>query len=143
MSSQPAGSPAETAGHYDGARGCALRYLAAMEARDLDTARRLVAADLELIFPGSVRRGDLGEIVSGSAARYRRIDKHVEGCDICELPGGTSVVYVRGTLHGQWPDGRDFAGIRFIDRFELCDGLIRRQEVWNDAGEWRLRERRG
>uniref|UniRef100_A0A9E7ZQZ5 Nuclear transport factor 2 family protein n=1 Tax=Bosea sp. NBC_00436 TaxID=2969620 RepID=A0A9E7ZQZ5_9HYPH len=142
MSSQPAGSPAEIAMHYDGARGCALRYLAAMEARDLDTASRLVSADLELVFPGSVRRSELGEIVSGSAARYRRIGKRVEGCDLCELPDGTSVVYVRGTLHGQWPDGSDFAGIRFIDRFELRDGLIRRQEVWNDAGEWRLRERR-
>jgi hypothetical protein len=66
---------------------------------------------------------------------------HVEGCDLCEMPDGTRVVYIRGTLHGQWPDGTDFAGIHFIDRFELRDGLIRRQNVWNDAGGWWLRAR--
>jgi hypothetical protein len=46
-------------------------------------------------------------------------------------------VYVLGTLHGRWLDGRTFEGIRFVDRFEIRDGKIRSQEVWNDAGEVR------
>jgi hypothetical protein len=132
-------SRAELAGRYDGARACVLRYLAAMEERDLDAACRFVAQDVELIFPGGARRRDLGEIVAGSATRYRRIGKHVDGCDLCAGSDGTTIVYVLGTLHGQWPDGADFDGIRFVDRFELRDGLIRHQAVWNDSGEWRLR----
>jgi hypothetical protein len=50
--------------------------------------------------------------------------------------GGVNV-YVRGTLHGRWRDGSAFDGVRFIDRFEIRDGLIVRQDVWNDAGELR------
>lgn len=121
------------------ARMRVLAYLAAMERRDLDTARRLVATDAEFVFPGGARRRDLTEIVAGSASRYRSIGKHIAHCDECELPDGTTVVYVLGTLHGRWPDGSEFEGIRFVDRFELRDGLIRRQEVWNDSGEERLR----
>jgi hypothetical protein len=40
-----------------------------------------------------------------------------------------------GTLHGVWLDGTPFEGIRFIDRFELADGRIQRQDVWNDMAE--------
>jgi hypothetical protein len=34
-----------------------------------------------------------------------------------------------------WLDGTAFSGIRFIDRFEVAGGLIRRQDVWNDLAE--------
>jgi len=133
-------SPAEAAEHHDGACAVALRYLAAMEMRDLAAADRLVAADLELVFPGNTIRRDLGEIIAGSAKRYRRIGKHIEGCDVNDGRGGMDVVYIFGTLYGQWLDGTDFAGIRFVDRLELRDGLIRRQDVWNDSAEWRMLE---
>ncbi|MDO7593790.1 MAG: hypothetical protein MUQ90_00250, partial [Burkholderiaceae bacterium] len=46
-----------------------------------------------------------------------------------------TVVYARGTLSGNWLDGEPFSGIRFIDRFEVVDGLLVRQDVWNDIGE--------
>ena len=45
--------------------------------------------------------------------------------------------YVLGTLFGEWLDGTAFEGIRFIDRFQLSEGLIVRQDVWNDMGEVR------
>jgi len=38
-------------------------------------------------------------------------------------------------------DGRPFEGIRFIDRFEIQDGLIVKQDVWNDMGEYKLEHR--
>ena len=47
------------------------------------------------------------------------------------------VVYCFGTLSGEWLDGTPFAGIRFIDRFTLRDGLLADQTVWNDMGEFR------
>jgi hypothetical protein len=40
-------------------------------------------------------------------------------------------------LEGVWPDGSVFAGVRFIDRFVLVDGLIQQQDVWNDPAEAR------
>jgi hypothetical protein len=137
MSSEAIVSPAQAAERHRGARALALGYLAAMERRDLDAARVFVADDAEFIFPGGVRRDDLAAIVAGSSGRYRSLAKHVERCDLCEEPDGVVVVYVLGSLHGQWPDGSAFSGIRFVDRFELAGGLIRRQEVWNDSAEAR------
>lgn len=138
MSSEAILSPALAAERHDGPKALALRYLAAMERRDLDTARGFVTADAEFIFPGGARRSDLSAIVMGSSGRYRNIAKHIERCDLCEQADGTAVVYVLGSLYGQWPDGSVFSGIRFVDRFEITGGLIRRQEVWNNSGETRL-----
>ena len=33
--------------------------------------------------------------------------------------------------------GACFEGIRFIDRFEVIDGKITKQDVWNDMAEVR------
>ncbi len=46
-----------------------------------------------------------------------------------------AVVYCYGTLNGEWPDGTQFSGIRFIDRFVVKDGLLEDQRVWNDLAE--------
>jgi hypothetical protein len=47
------------------------------------------------------------------------------------------VVFGHGTVHGTWLDGQAFEGIRFIDRIQVQDGLITRQDVWNDLAEHR------
>jgi hypothetical protein len=31
-----------------------------------------------------------------------------------------------------WLDGSAFEGVRFLDRFDVRDGRIQRQDVWND-----------
>jgi hypothetical protein len=49
------------------------------------------------------------------------------------------VVYIKGTLSGEWPDGTPFEGIRFIDRFEIKGGKLISQEVWNDIAEERAK----
>ena len=54
-----------------------------------------------------------------------------------EAPRAAAVVYARGALSGEWPDGAAFEGVRFIDRFEITGGKIVRQDVWNDIGEAR------
>ncbi|SFD24440.1 SnoaL-like domain-containing protein [Bosea sp. CRIB-10] len=138
MSSEAILSPALAAECHDGPKALALRYLAAMEQRDLDAARSLVSEDAVFVFPGGARRSDVSAIVAGSSGRYRSIAKHIERCDLCQRADGTVVVYVLGSLYGQWPDGSAFSGIRFVDRFEIAGGLIARQEVWNDSGEIRL-----
>lgn len=121
-------------------------YLAAMESRDLARAKSFLAPQVEFIFPGGARLTDLDAIVAGSAKRYQFVGKHIDGIDatpaagggvnISAAEGGVNV-YVRGTLHGRWLDGSAFEGIRFIDRIEVRDGLIVRQDVWNDSGEVR------
>ena len=109
-------------------------YLSAMEARDLDRAQALVAADAEFIFPGGRRPANLGEIVAGSQKRYGRIGKVIDAFDVLPRENG-GTVWCYGTLHGEWIDGTAFSGIRFIDRFEIGGGRIESQRVWNDAGE--------
>ncbi|NRB35798.1 MAG: nuclear transport factor 2 family protein [Rhodobacteraceae bacterium] len=108
------------------------RFLQAMEARDLTRAQACLGAGFSMVFPGGVEFRRLSDLVDWSRGRYARIGKDFDGT---EVAGDT--VWVRGTLHGDWPDGSRFDGIRFADRFEVTDGLITRQEVWNDMGEHR------
>jgi len=109
-------------------------FLAAMEARDLDKAKRFLGEGFEMVFPGDARMTTLEELVAFAGPRYRFVKKTYEGFDA--VPGGdVAIVYCFGTLHGEWPDGEAFSGIRFIDRFEITDGRITRQQVWNDIAE--------
>ena len=111
-------------------------FLSAMEARDLDAARGFIADGFAMTFPGGVRMTSLEELVAFARPRYRFVKKTYERFD--SLPGGDlSLVYCFGTLSGEWPDGRAFEGIRFIDRFEIANGGIVRQDVWNDIAETR------
>lgn len=110
-------------------------FLAEMEARNLTQAEKMLAPDLRMYFPGTPAMRTLNELVEWAAPRYRQITKTYEGFDAMQSAGDASIVYCRGTLSGEWPDGSTFAGIRFIDRFEIQDGLITRQDVWNDIAE--------
>jgi hypothetical protein len=108
-------------------------YLVAMETRELARAARALAPGAQITFPGGAQLNDVNAIVANSAKRYRTVKKRFERFDVCRADAGW-IVYSFGTLYGEWIDGRAFAGIRYIDRFELdADGLIRRQDVWNDA----------
>jgi len=119
-------------------------FLTAMQARDLPRANKMLGEGFAMMFPGGVIFASLDELVAWGRERYRFVGKTYERFD--ELPDGSgvgsgsesgSVVYCYGTLHGEWPDGTAFEGIRFIDRFEVRDGLLRDQKVWNDLAESR------
>lgn len=111
-------------------------YLAAMEARELDAARRLLAPGFTMEFPGPVRMTSLEELLAWAKPRYRFVKKTYERFDTTAT-AGRAVVYCFGTLGGEWPDGTPFSGIRFIDRFTVQDGTLVDQTVWNDLGEAR------
>ena len=113
-------------------------FLAALQARDVQTAQRLLAPNARIVVPGGRVVGSVREIVANSSARYRAIGKDIERFDVV-ASADRVVVYCLGTLRGAWPDGTAFHGIRFVDRFELRDGRIVLQEVWNDAAEHRAR----
>lgn len=113
----------------------ALRFLAAMEARDLDLARSFLAPGFTMFFPGADAMTTLEELVQWAGPRYQNVHKTFLGVDTVPLNGDISVVYCRGTLSGQWLDGTGFQSIRFVDRFELVAGQITRQDVWNDVAD--------
>jgi hypothetical protein len=125
------------AGHRPAASEAALAFLGAMERRDLDHARRYLAPDFAMCFPGGHEMRRLEDLVERSRGRYRNVAKDFDRIDESANDEG-AVVYCSGRLRGAWSDGREFAGIRFIDRFEVVDGLIRRQDVWNDMAEVKL-----
>ena len=114
-------------------------YLSAMEARDLPRAEGMLGGGFEMIFPGTSPMSTLQQLIDWSKPRYAFVKKSYAGFDEVSHAIGQDVVYCRGTLHGEWPDGSAFEGIRFIDRFEVTNGRIIRQEVWNDLAEARSR----
>lgn len=112
--------------------GVVRAYLAAMETRDLARAKAHLHSEFLMTFPGPITLTRLEDLVAWAKPRYRFVTKTYTRFDAM---GDT--VYCLGTLAGEWPDGTPFSGIRFIDRFELSGGLIRRQDVWNDIAETR------
>jgi ketosteroid isomerase-like protein len=110
------------------------QFLALMQARDLAAASALLAPGFEMHFPGQPAMHALDELVNWTKGRYSSIAKDYERFDESWADGFT-VVYCSGTLRGVWLDGSSFEGVRFIDRFEIADGKIRRQDVWNDLAE--------
>ncbi len=113
-------------------------YLAAMETREIDAAQSALSSEFRMVFPGTQPMTSLMELIDWAQDRYRYVRKTNEAVEAFQS-GGVAVVYVRGTLSGEWPDGSAFDGIRFIDRFEVSGGKIVRQDVWNDIAEVRAR----
>ena len=111
------------------------RYLDAMEARDLDTARAMLGDGFTMTFPATEPMETLEELIEWAKPRYRFVKKTYDAYEALKGDGDTAVVYCRGTLFGEWPDGTPFDGIRFIDRFEVTGDKITRQDVWNDMAE--------
>lgn len=110
------------------------QFLMLMQERDLKAASALLAPEFVMHFPGHTSMHALDELVNWAKGRYKSIAKDYERFD--ESWGdGVTVVYCSGTLRGVWLDGSSFEGVRFIDRFDIADGKIRRQDVWNDLAE--------
>lgn len=106
-------------------------FLERMQARDLAAARELLAPDFVMHFPGAAPMHQLEELVEWARPRYQQVSKRYERFDESWNDEG-AVVYCFGTLEGVWLDGQPFAGVRFIDRFEIQGGRLVRQDVWND-----------
>lgn len=113
------------------------QFLDCLASRDLDSAASFLAESFQMIFPGTAPMSELSELVSWSSGRYRKIAKTFERTEAFANASGTTVVVCNGTLSGVWPDGSTFKNIRFIDRFEILNGKIVLQEVWNDLAETR------
>ncbi len=110
------------------------RFLRLVEERRLDEAAHHLAPGAQITFPGGRRFASLEEQVASGAGRFRGVRKVFGTIDAVHADGAV-VVYVSGTLEGEKLDGEEFSGVRFVDRFELREGRIVDQKVWNDMAE--------
>jgi len=108
-------------------------FLLAMQDRDLQKAKSFLSPNFVMTFPGNVELTELEGLVQWAKGRYQFVQKTFESFDLC-YKADHAVVHCHGTLSGRWLDGSAFEAIRFIDRFEAKDGLLVRQQVWNDMG---------
>ena len=118
----------------DAVREMILDFLEKQMAGRFAEVSHRVAPDCEIVFSGGRRFASAADITAFNARRYNRVRKRMERTDVA--PGENCVVvYSIGCLYGEWPDGTAFDDNRYIDRFEVRDGVIVRWEVWNDSGE--------
>ncbi|MBU2954776.1 nuclear transport factor 2 family protein [Marinobacter sp. F3R08] len=111
-------------------------YLTAMEQRQLDTAQSYLSDNFVMTFPGSAEFSSLNQLVEWSQSRYRFVQKTLDSVTVAYEMEAIQV-FVIGTLAGELPDGSAFKNVRFIDRFEVRDDVLVRQDVWNDLAEIR------
>ncbi len=111
-------------------------FLQAIQNRDLEKARSFLHTDFRMCFPGGIVLHTLEELTTWAQSRYTTIRKQYEQFEE-SWQGDATVVFCHGTLEGTWLNGESFQGIRFIDRIQVQDGVITRQDVWNDLAEHR------
>lgn len=113
------------------------KFLAESMKPDPVAAAAYMSKDVRITFTGNRVMANAAAITAFNAARYKWVKKAMGQFDWCERDDHT-VVYSNGTLYGEWLDGRSFANNRYLDRFEVKDGMIVRMDVWNDSAEWIL-----
>lgn len=128
------GSDVGTANSAD-AKTIVQHYLSAMENRDLDKAQEFLDLSFSATFPGGNVFTTLPKLTQWAATRYQSIGKTYDRFDQSQA-GHETVVYCFGTLSGVLLDGTRFSDVRFVDRFNLLNGLITSQLVWNDLAEY-------
>ena len=111
------------------------RYLELMAERKLEQARACLADNVQLVFPGQYRTGELNDIIEYGRTRYTSVKKHFRDAEAYAMPDGAVRVVQQGLLYGITLKGARFDGIRYVDLFVVRDGHIERQEVYNDVAE--------
>lgn len=114
-------------------------YLRLLMIPDPESARRFAAPDLQIRFTGGRAMQEPAECARFNAGRYAWVKKRIESTEV--VVGGSAdhtIVYSCGTLYGAWLDGTEFEGNRYVDRYVVSGGLIKKMDVWNDSAEWLL-----
>lgn len=124
-----------------GAAQVVSRFINAVNARDAESARTLLATGAELVFPGGNTFRDVGGFLEWTKGRYKNATYRYERIEELSADGDV-VVYAAGTIDGELNDGSMFSGVRCLDRFQIHDGLISRKEAWSDMADF-LRKRAG
>lgn len=110
-------------------------FLAQIGDGQLDSAQMALAPDARITFPGNAVHADLAAMRAASRSRYRWVNKHRDDYIAHERGDGTIHVISTGRVYGENLHGVFFDGVRYVDLFVLKDGLIIRQDVYNDLAE--------
>lgn len=110
------------------------RFIQAVNAGDAEAAQRHVAPEGRLVFPGPVTFHRVADFLALSGPRYQRVGYTYGAMELAQFEGRT-VVYAQGTVAGVFANGTAFDNVRYIDRFEIRDGLIVSKEVWSDMAD--------
>jgi hypothetical protein len=109
-------------------------FLAAAMIPDPVKAETYIAPDIDITFTGGRKFTHPRQMAAFNAERYQWVKKDFGPFHVCPFDDET-VIYNRGTLYGAWPDGTEFKGNRYIDRFVVRQGKIVKIDVWNDSAE--------
>lgn len=114
-------------------------FLEAMSRRDFAAMELLMAPSFRMTTTGGVVYSHPKDFAVNSARRQKTAKKTTDTYD--EIPtakGG--IVYSIGSMAGQWNDGSEYKGVRYIDRFEIVDGKIVDMNVYSDMAEFRPKD---
>jgi ketosteroid isomerase-like protein len=94
-----------------------------------DTIGELLADDVVVTIPGQHFEGPnaAAELLDAFGGRYEWAAKRFDRWH--ETP---NVAVSQGTLYGVDDDGEDFEGVRYVDVFEVEDGLLVQWDIYND-----------
>ncbi len=106
-------------------------YLTSTNEGDLKAASCFLGNNFEMTCPGNIKFKALAEFSEWTQNRYSKVLKNILSKNV-SFRGLDSTVFFHGTLSGTWHNGYDFSDVRFIDRFDVSEGLINSQEIWND-----------
>lgn len=120
------------------ARSRILEFIEAVRVADAETAQQYLAPDATLTFPGPTTFDSLQTFFAWASQRYKNPIYHYDEFDLVQIDTIKTRVYAAGTIDGELLDGRHFAGVRFLDRFEFVDKMIVRKDAWSDMAD-RLR----
>ncbi|MBV5337308.1 MAG: nuclear transport factor 2 family protein [Deltaproteobacteria bacterium] len=114
-------------------------YLRLLMIPDPESAKAFISPELLIRFTGGREMHAPAECAAFNASRYAWVKKKFGRTEV--VSGASeqeTVVYMTGTLYGEWLDGTPFSGNRYVDRYVVKHGLIIQMEVWNDSAEWLL-----
>lgn len=111
------------------ARGVAEEIFERMADERRDTIGELLADDVVVTIPGSHFEGPTAamDLLDSFGGRYEWAAKRFGRWH--ETNG---IAVSQGTLYGVDADGEDFEGVRYVDVFEVEDGLVVQWDIYND-----------
>ncbi|MBL8644439.1 MAG: nuclear transport factor 2 family protein [Rhodospirillaceae bacterium] len=111
-------------------------FLAAMSRRDFAGMEALMAPGFRMTVTGGEVYTHPKDFAAASGKRQKSARKTTDHYDEIATPDG-GIVYSIGSMAGEWNTGAAYAGIRYIDRFEIENGKIRDMQVFSDMAEFR------
>ena len=114
-------------------------YLRILMIPDPESAQAFVSPELLIRFTGGREMHSPADCARFNSTRYAWVKKKFGRTEV--VSGASreeAVVYMTGTLYGEWLDGTPFGGNRYVDRYVVSNGRITEMQVWNDSAEWLL-----